>query len=96
MTLVQLQHFVALARAGSFVKASALVHVTQPALSRSIAGLEDELGQRLFDRLGRRIELTPFGHDTLPARTAGQLTPASCATAGASWPAVRAGASGWA
>lgn len=65
MTLVQLQHFVALARAGSFVKASALVHVTQPALSRSIAGLEDELGQRLFDRLGRRIELTPFGHDTL-------------------------------
>lgn len=64
MTLVQLQHFLTLARAGSFVRAADLVHLTQPALSRSIRALEDELGQLLFDRIGRRIELTPFGHET--------------------------------
>ena len=65
MTLVQLRQFIALARAGSFVRASAVLHITQPALSRSIKSLEDEFGQRLFDRVGRRIELTAFGRDTL-------------------------------
>jgi DNA-binding transcriptional LysR family regulator len=65
MTLVQLSHFIALARNGSFVKASQVLHITQPALSRSIKALEEELGQLLFDRVGRRIELTPFGHETL-------------------------------
>lgn len=65
MTLVQLSHFIALARTGSFVRASAAVHLTQPALSRSIKSLEDELGQLLFDRVGRRIELTAFGSETL-------------------------------
>lgn len=64
MTLVQLRQFLALARAGSFVRAAALLHLTQPALSRSIRALEDELGQLLFDRVGRRIELTPFGLQT--------------------------------
>lgn len=65
MTLVQLSHFIALARSGSFVKAAATVHLTQPALSRSIQALEEELGQLLFDRIGRRIELTAFGVETL-------------------------------
>ncbi|MEY4978825.1 MAG: HTH-type transcriptional regulator BenM [Pseudomonadota bacterium] len=65
MTLVQLRHFVLLADAGSFVQASALLFLTQPALSRSIQGLEEELGAPLFDRVGRRIELTPFGQEAL-------------------------------
>lgn len=65
MTLVQLAHFIALARNGSFVKASQVLHITQPALSRSIKALEEELGQLLFDRVGRRIELTHFGQETL-------------------------------
>lgn len=65
MTLIQLRQFIALARIGSFVKASEFLHITQPALSRSIKGLEDELGQLLFDRVGRRIELTAFGQATL-------------------------------
>lgn len=65
MTLVQLKHFVTLANAGSFVRASGLLFITQPALSRSIKSLEDELGQLLFDRVGKRIELTPFGSDIL-------------------------------
>jgi DNA-binding transcriptional LysR family regulator len=65
MTLVQLRHFVVLAELGAFVLASKALYLTQPALTRSIQGLEDELGARLFDRLGRRIALTPFGREVL-------------------------------
>jgi DNA-binding transcriptional LysR family regulator len=65
MTLVQLKHLIALARVGSFSKAAQAVFLTQPALSRSIRALEDEFGAPLFDRVGRRTELTPFGRDTL-------------------------------
>jgi DNA-binding transcriptional LysR family regulator len=65
MTLVQLRHFVMLADNGSFVQASAALFITQPALTRSIQGLEEELGSALFDRLGRRIALTPFGLEAL-------------------------------
>jgi hypothetical protein len=39
--------------------------LTQPALSRSLRALEDEMGQPLFDRVGRRSELTPFGREVL-------------------------------
>ena len=65
MTLVQWRHFVALAQLGSFVKAAQAQCLTQPALSRSIRALEDELGLPLFDRIGRRVELTPLGRATL-------------------------------
>ncbi|MEY2804247.1 MAG: HTH-type transcriptional regulator BenM [Pseudomonadota bacterium] len=65
MTLIQLKHFIALAQQGSFVRAARVLHMTQPALSRSIKGLETDLGRLLFDRIGRRIELTPFGQKTL-------------------------------
>lgn len=65
MTLVQLRHFIALAQTGSFNRAAVQLFLTQPALSRSIRALEDELGQPLFDRVGRRCELTPFGRDAL-------------------------------
>lgn len=65
MTLVQLRHLIALAETGSFSKAAQAQFLTQPALSRSIRALEDELGMPLFDRIGRRIELTAFGRATL-------------------------------
>jgi DNA-binding transcriptional LysR family regulator len=65
MTLVQLRHLVALSQTGSFSKAAQAQFLTQPALSRSIQALEDELGLKLFDRVGRSIELTPFGRETL-------------------------------
>jgi DNA-binding transcriptional LysR family regulator len=65
MTLTQLRHFVALADIGSFAQTAKAVFLTQPALTRSIAALEDELGGRLFDRVGRRITLTPFGQAVL-------------------------------
>lgn len=65
MTLVQLRHLIALAETGSFTRAAELVHVTQPALSRSIRALEAELGAVLVDRIGRQAELTAAGRDTL-------------------------------
>ena len=65
MTLVQIRHFIALAKAGSFVKAAEVLCITQPALSRSIKSLEDDLGRLLFDRMGKRIELTAFGQEVL-------------------------------
>ena len=65
MTLVQLRHLIALAESGSFSRAAERTHLTQPALSRSIRALEDELGVPLFDRIGRRAELTPMGRETL-------------------------------
>jgi DNA-binding transcriptional LysR family regulator len=65
MTLVQLRHFLSLARTGSFRRSAAELFLTQPALTRSIRALEAELGAPLFDRLGRQSELTPFGHQAL-------------------------------
>lgn len=65
MTLVQLRHLLSLAQTGSFSKSAAALFLTQPALSRSIRALEEELGQPLFDRIGRRSELTPFGREAL-------------------------------
>lgn len=65
MTLVQLRHFLSLARTGSFRRSAAELFLTQPALTRSIRALEAELGAPLFDRLGRQSELTPFGQQAL-------------------------------
>ncbi|SCK60114.1 DNA-binding transcriptional regulator, LysR family [Variovorax sp. HW608] len=65
MTLVQLRHLISLAESGSFSKSAEALYITQPALSRSIRALEDELGMLLFDRVGRRIELTAFGREVV-------------------------------
>jgi DNA-binding transcriptional LysR family regulator len=65
VTLVQLRHLISLAQSGSFTRSAQALFLTQPALSRSIQALEEELGQPLFDRVGRRSVLTPFGVDAL-------------------------------
>ena len=65
MEIVQLQAFVAVAEAGGFSRAASLLVSTQPTLSRQVAALEKELGTLLFDRLGRRVELTNFGRECL-------------------------------
>jgi len=57
----RLRYFIAVARAGSFSKASSLVNITQPALSRQIRLLEDELGVTLFERGSRGAPLTNEG-----------------------------------
>lgn len=63
MTLIQLRHLISLAETGSYTRSAELLCLTQPALSRSVQALEKELGQKLFDRVGRRSELTPYGRD---------------------------------
>jgi DNA-binding transcriptional LysR family regulator len=65
MTLVQLRHLLSLAQTGSFSKSASALFLTQPALSRSIRALELELGQPLFDRIGRRSEVTAFGREVV-------------------------------
>ncbi len=57
----RLRHALALAEHRNFARAAVALHITQPALSRSILGLEEELGVRLFDRSPRNIEPTAFG-----------------------------------
>lgn len=50
-----------LARHRNFARAAAALHMTQPALSRSIAGLESSLGEKLFSRTQQGVEPTSFG-----------------------------------
>jgi LysR family hydrogen peroxide-inducible transcriptional activator len=64
--LRQLECFCAVARLGSFTKAAAEVGVAQSSLSEHIAKLEQGLSSVLFERLTRRIELTPAGEALLP------------------------------
>jgi LysR family hydrogen peroxide-inducible transcriptional activator len=61
MEMHQLRYFVAVAHTGSFSRAAEKCHVSQPSLSQQIQKLERGLGQRLFDRLGRRALLTDPG-----------------------------------
>jgi DNA-binding transcriptional LysR family regulator len=61
--LSDLEAFVALAELASFRKAAESVHLSQPALSRRIAKLEDALSVRLFDRTTRSVSLTAVGRD---------------------------------
>jgi LysR family hydrogen peroxide-inducible transcriptional activator len=66
MELHQLRYFCAVAESGSFSRAAEHSHVAQPSLSQQILKLEDELGARLFDRLGRSVRLTDVGKAFLP------------------------------
>lgn len=61
MDLRVLHYFLTVAKEQSFTKAAAVLHITQPTLSRQLAALEDELGTVLFDRGGRCITLTDEG-----------------------------------
>lgn len=61
MELRQLRHFVAVAETGSISKAAKRVFLTQPALSRQIKALEEEIGQCLLERRAHSIHLTPVG-----------------------------------
>src|SRR5271169_1179549 len=66
MELQQLRYFCAIAETGNFSRAAQQTHVSQPSLSQQIRKLEDELGARLFDRLGRSVRLTELGQAFLP------------------------------
>lgn len=66
MDLANLNAFITVAELGGFSVAAERLHLTQPAVSKRIAGLEQQLGVRLFDRLGREISLTEAGRALLP------------------------------
>jgi LysR family hydrogen peroxide-inducible transcriptional activator len=66
MEFHQLRYFCAVADTSSFTRAARQTHVSQPSLSQQIRKLEDELGARLIDRLGRRVQLTELGRLFLP------------------------------
>jgi len=59
----QLKHFLAVVDLGSLSAAAEAVHLSQPALSRSLRALEDELRVPLFDRQDRRLRPTPYAKD---------------------------------
>ena len=63
MNLAQLQYFCKLAELQHYTKAAEELYITQPTLSNSIARLEDELGVPLFERKGRNVYLTKYGHE---------------------------------
>lgn len=66
MDTQSLKAFLWVAETGSFSEAAESLHLTQPAVSKRIASLEDQLNVRLFDRINRRVSLTESGRALLP------------------------------
>lgn len=65
MTLLQLKYVETIARCGSFSKASQLLYVSQPGISKMVRALETELGVTIFIRSSSGITLTPEGKELL-------------------------------
>jgi LysR family transcriptional regulator, cyn operon transcriptional activator len=65
MDLKHLRTFVTIADAGGFARAASRLNLSQPALSRQMRVLETDLSVRLFDRVGRGVQLTSEGEDLL-------------------------------
>jgi DNA-binding transcriptional LysR family regulator len=61
MDTYRLQVFLECARLKNFSRAAEVLHLSQPSISLHVRGLEDWCGARLFDRRGRRVELTEAG-----------------------------------
>lgn len=66
MDIAALRAFVVVADGASFSAAAARLHLTQPAISKRVATLEQALDTRLFDRIGKRVTLTEAGAALLP------------------------------
>jgi len=66
MELHQLEYFIAIVDTGSFTRAAERCSVAQPSLSQQVKKLENEIGWKLFDRLGRRVVLTEAGRRLVP------------------------------
>jgi LysR family hydrogen peroxide-inducible transcriptional activator len=65
MEIYQLRYFLAVAETGNFTKAAQRAFISQPSLSQQILNLEEEIGQKLFHRLGRKAVLTDAGKTLL-------------------------------
>src|ERR1700679_3295951 len=66
MEFHQLRYVCAIADTGNFSRAAERCHVAQPSLSQQVLKLEEDLGTKLFGRLGRRVRLTEAGRAFLP------------------------------
>ncbi len=66
MELRHLRYFEAVARHSHVTRAAEELHIAQPALSKQISQLEQELDVALFDRVGRNVRLTEAGEALLP------------------------------
>jgi DNA-binding transcriptional LysR family regulator len=66
MDIQNLQAFISVSETGSFSKAAERLFITQPAVSKRITALETALGARLFDRIGKKVQLTEAGEALLP------------------------------
>lgn len=66
LTPAQLKAFLNVANTASFRRGAELSFVSQPALSRTIANIEDVIGARLFDRDTRKVALTATGQELIP------------------------------
>ncbi len=66
MELNQVEAFIAVAQMKSFTQATYVLHLSQPAISRRISLLEQELGVSLFERVHEGVVLTEAGHTFLP------------------------------
>src|SRR6202047_2411736 len=66
MEFHQLRYVCAVADTGNFSRAAERCQIAQPSLSQQVLKLEEELGTKLFDRLGRSIRLTEAGHAFIP------------------------------
>jgi DNA-binding transcriptional LysR family regulator len=65
MDIKRVRTFVAVADQGTIVRASSQLRITQPALSRQIADFQNEVGLRLFDKVGRKLVMTTEGEQLL-------------------------------
>src|SRR4051812_23430051 len=66
MEISQLRAFLKVAELRNFTQAADALFCSQPAVTQQIQGLERDLGERLFERHGRRIDLTPAGEALHP------------------------------
>ena len=63
MNLLHLQYFYVVAKEGGFLKASEVLRIQQPAISRMVKQLEGSFGFPLFERVGRNVQLTVKGRE---------------------------------
>ncbi|MBJ7539500.1 LysR family transcriptional regulator [Marinomonas transparens] len=66
LDIAELLTFIKVAETGSFSEAGSRLFITQPAVSKRVAALESSLGVKLFDRIGRQVQLTEAGNRLLP------------------------------
>ena len=66
MELFQVRYVLAAAETLNFTRAAERCNISQPALTKAVKSLEDELGSPIFTREGKRVRLSDFGRSILP------------------------------